>query len=45
MVPFILAMCGFVGVYHPKVAAGLTITWVAGRFAYTVSGSIIDGSR
>ncbi|WVQ76365.1 hypothetical protein IAR50_006030 [Cryptococcus sp. DSM 104548] len=34
-VPYILALFGYLGLFHPKVASAAQLLWVVGRFGYT----------
>ncbi|GFZ50693.1 hypothetical protein JCM24511_08451 [Saitozyma sp. JCM 24511] len=34
-IPFVLSLLLFLGLFHPRVATGFTLSWVVGRIAYT----------
>ncbi|KGB77229.1 glutathione S-transferase [Cryptococcus deuterogattii 99/473] len=34
-VPYVLALFGFLSVFHPKVASAAMLMWIVGRFRYT----------
>jgi len=42
--PFILAMLGYLGIFHPKFSTTCTFLWVIGKYAYTVSSTSYMGA-